>query len=134
MATNHKPRIRGTDSGIWRRIRLVPFTQTIPEDKQDLQLPEVAALQQAQDVLLRLLPPHRGGALEQLVRRDLQHLRQPDEDRQAQLGIGVFNVAHVNGGDAHLLRQLILGEAPGLPDLPDALSDSVVIDHSVHPV
>lgn len=40
MATNYKPRIRGTDSGIWRRIRLVPFTQTIPEDKQDLQLPE----------------------------------------------------------------------------------------------
>ena len=40
MATNHKPRIRGTDSGIWRRIRLVPFTQTIPEDKQDLQLPD----------------------------------------------------------------------------------------------
>ena len=40
MATNYKPRIRGTDSGIWRRIRLVPFTQTIPEDKQDLQLPD----------------------------------------------------------------------------------------------
>lgn len=40
MATNHKPRIRGTDSGIWRRIRLVPFTQRIPDDKQDLQLPE----------------------------------------------------------------------------------------------
>lgn len=40
MATNHKPRIRGTDSGIWRRIRLVPFTQTIPEDQQDLQLPD----------------------------------------------------------------------------------------------
>lgn len=40
MATNHKPRIRGTDSGIWRRIRLVPFTQRIPEEKQDLQLPD----------------------------------------------------------------------------------------------
>ncbi|WP_295473429.1 phage/plasmid primase, P4 family [uncultured Subdoligranulum sp.] len=40
MATNHKPRIRGTDSGIWRRIRLVPFTQRIPDDKQDLQLPD----------------------------------------------------------------------------------------------
>ncbi len=43
MATNHKPRIRGTDSGIWRRIRLVPFTQTIPESKQDLQLPDKLA-------------------------------------------------------------------------------------------
>lgn len=40
MATNHKPRIRGTDSGIWRRIRLVPFTQRIPEERQDLQLPD----------------------------------------------------------------------------------------------
>ena len=40
MATNHKPRIRGTDTGIWRRIRLVPFTQAIPEEKQDKRLPE----------------------------------------------------------------------------------------------
>lgn len=40
MATNHKPRIRGTDTGIWRRIRLVPFVQSIPEDKQDIQLPD----------------------------------------------------------------------------------------------
>jgi putative DNA primase/helicase len=27
MATNYKPAIRGTDHGIWRRIRLIPFTQ-----------------------------------------------------------------------------------------------------------
>ena len=40
MATNHKPRIRGTDTGIWRRIRLVPFIQKIPEERQDLQLPD----------------------------------------------------------------------------------------------
>jgi putative DNA primase/helicase len=38
LATNHKPTIRGTDHGIWRRIRLVPFTVTIPDDKQDKQL------------------------------------------------------------------------------------------------
>ena len=25
MATNHKPRVRGTDNAIWRRIRLLPF-------------------------------------------------------------------------------------------------------------
>jgi putative DNA primase/helicase len=35
MATNHKPVIRGTDYGIWRRIRLIPFTTTIEADKQD---------------------------------------------------------------------------------------------------
>jgi putative DNA primase/helicase len=38
MGTNHKPIIRGTDTGIWRRIRLIPFTVQIPEDKADKQL------------------------------------------------------------------------------------------------
>lgn len=31
MATNHKPNIRGTDTGIWRRIRLIPFNYRITE-------------------------------------------------------------------------------------------------------
>jgi putative DNA primase/helicase len=35
LATNHKPVIRGTDHAIWRRIRLIPFTVTIPDDEQD---------------------------------------------------------------------------------------------------
>ena len=39
MATNHKPIIRGTDTGIWRRIHLIPFTVQIPEDKVDRNLP-----------------------------------------------------------------------------------------------
>jgi putative DNA primase/helicase len=38
MATNHKPVIKGTDYGIWRRIRLIPFTTRIEDDKQDKQL------------------------------------------------------------------------------------------------
>ena len=40
MATNHKPKIRGTDLGIWRRIHIIPFTVTIPEDKVDKNLTE----------------------------------------------------------------------------------------------
>ena len=35
IAMNHKPTIKGGDHAIWRRIKLVPFTVTIPEDEQD---------------------------------------------------------------------------------------------------
>ena len=38
VATNHKPTIRGTDVGIWRRIRLIPFEVNIPKDKVDKNL------------------------------------------------------------------------------------------------
>ena len=40
MATNHKPRIRGGDYGIWRRIKLIPFTVTIPPENRDRHLAE----------------------------------------------------------------------------------------------
>lgn len=36
---NHKPTIRGTDHGIWRRIRLIPFCNEIAEKDQDQELP-----------------------------------------------------------------------------------------------
>lgn len=38
LAANHKPNVRGSDHGIWRRIRLVPFTVTIPEAERDPRL------------------------------------------------------------------------------------------------
>jgi putative DNA primase/helicase len=40
MAVNHKPEVRGTDTAIWRRIRLLPLTETIPPAEQDKKLPE----------------------------------------------------------------------------------------------
>lgn len=40
LAANHKPEIRGTDHAMWRRIRLVPYLVTIPDDEQDKQLPD----------------------------------------------------------------------------------------------
>jgi P4 family phage/plasmid primase-like protien len=30
---NHKPIISGTDKGIWRRLKLIPFEYTVPDDK-----------------------------------------------------------------------------------------------------
>jgi len=43
LAANHKPVIRGTDLGIWRRIHLVPFEVTVAEDKVDRELPDALA-------------------------------------------------------------------------------------------
>jgi len=40
LATNHKPIISDSTDSIWRRIRLVPFTVTIPDSERDLQLKE----------------------------------------------------------------------------------------------
>jgi putative DNA primase/helicase len=39
LAANHKPIVRGTDNGIWRRIHLIPFMMQIPEAHQDKELP-----------------------------------------------------------------------------------------------
>jgi putative DNA primase/helicase len=39
LAANHKPKITGVDNGIWRRVKLVPFTVQIPDHEQDKQLP-----------------------------------------------------------------------------------------------
>jgi putative DNA primase/helicase len=54
MATNHKPVIKGTDHGIWRRIKLIPFTTRIPEEKQDKHL-ELKLREEAGGILNWLL-------------------------------------------------------------------------------
>lgn len=38
MRGNHKPKIEGTDDGIWRRICLIPFKVRIPANERDKQL------------------------------------------------------------------------------------------------
>lgn len=35
MFGNHRPTISGTDGGMWRRVRLVPFTTVIPPEQRD---------------------------------------------------------------------------------------------------
>ncbi len=43
ISGNHKPEIRGTDDGIWRRVLLVPFDVQIPKEERDPLLVEKLA-------------------------------------------------------------------------------------------
>lgn len=40
LATNYKPQITGTDNAIWRRIHLIPFEVTIPDQEKDPDFPD----------------------------------------------------------------------------------------------
>jgi P4 family phage/plasmid primase-like protien len=40
MSGNHKPLIKGNDHGIWRRVRLLPFTRIFSEQERDPNLSE----------------------------------------------------------------------------------------------
>lgn len=40
LISNHKPVIKESGGAIWRRVRLTPFTVTIPEESRDKELPE----------------------------------------------------------------------------------------------
>jgi putative DNA primase/helicase len=63
IAANTKPSVRGTDHGIWRRMRLIPWLVQIPEHEQDRELPN------------RLLATESAGILQWLIRGCLQWQR-----------------------------------------------------------
>ena len=39
VRTNHRPIVKGTDNGIWRRLVIVPFRRTFTPEEQDTALP-----------------------------------------------------------------------------------------------
>lgn len=74
LAANHKPVIRGTDYAIWRRIRLIPFIVTIPEQERD---PHLA------DKLRGELPGILAWAVRGCLDWQREGLGTPDEVREA---------------------------------------------------
>lgn len=74
ISGNHKPKVKDTSDGIWRRMQLVPWTVTIPESEVDAQLGEKLRAE-ASGVLNRLI--------EGLLDWRLHRLIVPDEVRLA---------------------------------------------------
>jgi putative DNA primase/helicase len=74
MAVNHKPEVRGTDTAIWRRLRLIPFEQTIPPTEQDKKLPQKLEAE---------LPGILRWALEGCLEWQREGLQAPEEVRKA---------------------------------------------------
>lgn len=55
IAANTKPSVRGTDHGIWRRMRLIPWLVQIPEHEQDRELPHRLLATEAPGILAWLV-------------------------------------------------------------------------------
>ena len=91
VTTNHKPIVRGTDEGIWRRLHLIPFTVTIPNVEKDFRerrlMPELAgilnwALAGVADYLKRgLAPPPAVRGATQDYRKDMDVVGQWIEEQ-----------------------------------------------------
>jgi len=88
MATNHKPVIKGTDHGIWRRIKLIPFTVRIEESRQDKEL-ESKLQKEASGILNWLLDGAQRWRKERLLAPDVV-LNATDEYRGEMDVIGNF--------------------------------------------
>lgn len=71
ISGNHKPDIRGTDDGIWRRLLLVPFDVQIPKEEQIPKGELDEMLFAERDAIFRRLVDHLGDYLE-------LGLREPD--------------------------------------------------------
>lgn len=55
LLCNHKPTITGVDKGIWRRIKLIPWTVSIPENQQKTQDMIISELLKESPAILRWL-------------------------------------------------------------------------------
>lgn len=109
ISGNHKPDIRGTDDGIWRRLLLVPFDVRIPAEDRDLDL--VEKLMAEAPGILRWLVDGLIDYLDGGLREPARVLEATQEYRADSDPIGTFlaecTVVSGEEGDFILSRELI---------------------------
>lgn len=112
MSGNHKPDIRGTDDGIWRRVLLVPFEVQIPREERDDRLGATIWREERSGILNWVVD----GLLEYLE----VGLREPDKVRLATeeyradsdpIGQFLDGVCEITGDPSHGIFSADLGRA-----------------------
>ena len=107
MATNHKPKISGGDNGIWRRIKLIPFTVSIPEEKRDRYLTE-KLMEENSGILNWLLEGFRMWEKEGLHEPD--SVREANEEYRFDMDIVENFITDCLDIDASLQERVLNGE------------------------
>ncbi|HZV03174.1 MAG TPA: phage/plasmid primase, P4 family, partial [Planctomycetota bacterium] len=112
LASNHKPAIKGTDLGMWRRIRLVPFVVTFRENDPNPLLRKDPALREA---LRAELPGVLRWAVEGALAWKREGLGLPDQVRAATEGyreeqdtLGTFLAERCLTGDSARVSSSLL--------------------------
>jgi putative DNA primase/helicase len=88
LVTNHAPRVHGTDEAIWRRLRLVPFTVTIPAAERVRDYGRVLAERHGEAILAWLVAgagewyQHGLGEAQQVVQATFDYRQREDMFQQ----------------------------------------------------
>lgn len=111
ISGNHKPEIRGTDDGIWRRLMLVLWDVQIPEKERDPLLGEKLWAERAG--ILNWLEAGLIAYLEGGLAEPAQVLAATQEFREESDPVGAFltSCCHVSGDERDRITARDLGEA-----------------------
>ncbi len=111
ISGNHKPEIRGTDDGIWRRLMLVPWDVQIPDKERDPLLGE--KLWGERSGILNWLEAGLIAYLEGGLAEPAQVLAATQDFREESDPVGAFltSCCHVSGDERDRIPARDLGEA-----------------------
>jgi len=104
MGTNYKPKVRGRDHGIWRRLQLGPWVVEIPAEDQDLELGQklttentgilLWCLEGVADYLERGIAPPRQVLEATASYKDDEDLLGDWIDQRCEIGQGITETTH----------------------------------------
>jgi putative DNA primase/helicase len=85
LSTNHKPKIKDSSEGIWRRIRLIPFNYIVPKEKRIKDFGKILFEENPSGLLNWLIDGYNGYKVEgltlpEIVKKNSESYRQKEDD------------------------------------------------------